>query len=129
MSRLTVLKCKAALKPGMYGDGGTLYLDVAPSGSRSWIQRLVIGGKRKDIGLGGFPLVSLVEAREMAFDNRRLARRGGDPLAGKRETGVPSFKEAVEKTIEATRPRWPQGRTYRKHLAADTGKACVPCFR
>ena len=123
MSRLTVLKCKAALKPGMYGDGGTLYLDVAPSGSRSWIQRLVIGGKRKDIGLGGFPLVSLVEAREMAFDNRRLARRGGDPLAGKRETGVPSFKEAVEKTIEATRPRWRKGgptesiwrRTLEKH--------------
>ena len=45
MSRLTVLKCKAALKPGMYGDGGTLYLDVAPGGSRSWIQRLVIGGQ------------------------------------------------------------------------------------
>ena len=59
----------------------------------------------------------------MAFDNRRLARRGGDPLAGKRETGMPSFKEAVEKTIEATRPRWRKGgptesiwrRTLEKH--------------
>ena len=123
MGKLTILKCKATLKPGLHPDGGTLYLRVAPGGSRSWIQRLVIQGKRSDIGLGAFPLVSLAEAREAAFDNRRLARRGGDPVAGRREAKVPTFREAVEKTIEAMRARWRKGgptesiwrRTLEKH--------------
>ena len=47
----------------MHGDGGTLYLNVAPGGSKSWVQRVSIDGKRHDIGLGGFPVVSLAMAR------------------------------------------------------------------
>ena len=43
----------ALATPGLNGDGGTLYLRVAPGGSRSWIQRLTVNGKRRDIGLGG----------------------------------------------------------------------------
>ena len=106
MGKLTVLKARSNLKPGMYGDGGTLFLRVFPGGSRSWVQRLTINGKRTDLGLGGFPLVSLVEARDMAFENRRLARRGGDPLAAKRKPGVPTFREAARRTHEANLSRW-----------------------
>ena len=65
---------------GRYCDGHGLYLDVQPSGSRSWVQRLVVRGRRREMGLGGFPLVSLDEARAKAFANRKLARAGGDPL-------------------------------------------------
>ena len=97
---------QALAKPGLYGDGGTLYLHVAPGGSKSWIQRLVVHGRRRDIGLGGFPLVRLSEARDLAFKNRRLARRGGDPLAERRRADVPTFREAAESTFEANRPRW-----------------------
>ena len=104
--RLTATKVKAIVRPGMHGDGGTLYLNVASGGSKSWIQRLVIDGKRRDLGLGGWPLVSLKEAREQAFENRRLARKGGDPLAAKRKAKVPTFRVAAEKTFEANRPRW-----------------------
>ena len=68
-------------------------------------QRLAIKGKRRDIGLGGWPLVTLAEAREFAFENRRLARRGGDPLADKRRR-VPTFREAARRTFEANRSRW-----------------------
>ena len=53
MAKLTVAKIRALTKPGMYGDGGTLFLRVARGGSKSWIQRLAIDGKRRDIGLGG----------------------------------------------------------------------------
>ena len=53
MASLTAAKIKNISDPGMYGDGGTLYLRVAPGGSKSWIQRLTIEGKRCDIGLGG----------------------------------------------------------------------------
>ena len=90
----------------MHGDGATLFLRVAPGGSKSWVQRLTIDGKRRDIGLGGFPLVSLAEAREAAFQNRRLARTGGDPLAEKRKAKVPTFRQATEKTHATLKPRW-----------------------
>ena len=106
MAKLTVAKIRALTKPGMYGDGGTLFLRVARGGSKSWIQRLAIDGKRRDMGLGGWPLTTLTEAREAAFENRRLARRGGDPLAAKRKAQVPSFREASKATFEANRPRW-----------------------
>ena len=68
-----------------------------PSGSRSWVQRIAIRGRRRELGLGGFPLVSLKEARALAFANRKLARAGGDPLAEKRRLQrTPTFAAAVE---------------------------------
>ena len=84
MGRLNQAMVRGLTKPGRYGDGGTLFLNIASGGSKSWIQRLAINGKRHDLGLGGFPLVTLAEAREQAFENRRLVRRGGNPLADKR---------------------------------------------
>ena len=98
MGTLTAVKAKSITKPGMHGDGGTLFLRVAPGGSKSWVQRLTIDGKRYDIGLGGFPLVSLAEAREAAFQNRKLARAGGNPLAEKRKATVPTFRQATQET-------------------------------
>ena len=106
MGRLNAAKVKAIKEPGRYSGGGTLFLYVAPGGSKSWVQRLVVNGKRRDIGLGGFPLTSLAEAREKAFANRKLARDGGDPLADRRKAKMPTFREAAEKTFEANRPRW-----------------------
>ena len=82
-----------------------------PAGSKSWIQRLTINGMRRDIGLGGFPLVSLAEARDKAFENRRLARRGGDPLADKRKAKAPTFREAAVLTFEANKARWRHAKT------------------
>ena len=85
-------------RAGRYCDGNGLYLEVKPSGTRSWIQRLVIRGRRRELGLGGFPLVSLKEARARALANRQVARTGGDPLAEKqRARGMPTFAEATER--------------------------------
>ena len=92
---------------GRYCDGHGLFLDVRPSGSRSWIQRLTIRGRRTELGLGGFPLVSLKEARQQAFANRKLARKGGDPLAEKRRTrSMPTFAYATEQVWNQLRPAW-----------------------
>ena len=94
-------------RAGRYCDGHGLYLDVRPTGSRSWVQRLAIRGRRRELGLGGFPLVSLKEAREIAFANRKLARSGGDPLAEKRRaSGMPTFAEAAERVWNDLRPGW-----------------------
>ena len=65
--------------PGRHADGNGLYLFVQPSGTRSWIQRLVIRGRKRELGLGSVALVSLAEAREKALANRKLAREGGRP--------------------------------------------------
>ena len=93
--------------PGRHADGNGLYLFVQPSGTRSWIQRLVIRGRRRELGLGSVALVSLAEAREKALANRKLAREGGDPLAEKRRAqGVPSFAEATARVLEQKRAGW-----------------------
>ena len=93
--------------PGRHCDGNGLYLFVQPSGARSWIQRLVIRGRRRDFGLGCFALVSLAEAREKARANRKLAREGSDPLAEKRRArNIPSFAEAAERVVKQKRSGW-----------------------
>ena len=78
-------------------DGGGLYLLVAPSGSKSWVLRTVVTGRRCDIGLGSVALISLAEAREEAVRLRKIARSGGDPLAERRRERrpVPSFEVAA----------------------------------
>ena len=104
--KLTRKKIHSLRDPGLYGDGNTLFLRIAPGGSKQWVQRLTIHGKRRDIGLGGVSWVTLDEARDAAYDNRRIARRGGDPLAEKRQARVPLFRDAARSTYESLRPRW-----------------------
>ena len=101
---LTAARVRTEKRPGRYFDGQGLYLQVDPSGARRWLQRIVIRGKRTDLGLGGWPLVSLAEAREKALENRRIARSGGDPRMEKRD--VPTFAEAAAEVIELNRPTW-----------------------
>ena len=80
---------------------------MQPTGARSWIQRIVVRGRRRDLGLGGFPLVSLREARVEAFANRKVAREGGDPLANRHRPGnVPAFAEAAERVWKDKNPGW-----------------------
>ena len=86
---------------GRHADGNGLYLYVQPTGTRSWIQCLVIRGRRRELGLGSARLVSLAEAREQALANRKLARSGGDPLAERRRAqGMPTFAEAARAVVE-----------------------------
>ena len=93
--------------PGRHADGNGLYLFVQPSGTRSWVQRLVIRGRRRELGLGAATLVPLAKAREQALANRMLARSGGDPLSEKRRVqGVPTFTEAAQRVLEQKRDGW-----------------------
>ena len=106
MVQLTALKVKAIREPGRYGDGGGLYLVVRPTGSKAWVQRVVIDGRRRDVGLGGFPDVSLAKARERATANRSAIADGRDPQAEKRQPTLPTFREAAELHIESNAVRW-----------------------
>lgn len=76
---LTAQAVKAAREPGKYFDGNGLYLLVRKNGSQAWVQRIVIQGKRSELGLGSPILVPLSAARDTALANRRIAVAGGDP--------------------------------------------------
>jgi integrase len=84
-------------RKGRYTDGNGLYLVVDRSGARRWVLRTVVKGKRCDIGLGGYSIVSLADAREEAARLRKIARGGGDPIAQRRQERriVPTFEAAA----------------------------------
>ena len=106
MGAMTAAKVKALREPGKYRADQTLYLRVRPSGRKSWVQRLTVHGKRRDIGLGPFDLVSLAEARIKAWENRRAVFEGRDPLAERRQAKAPTFREAAARTLEGLRSQW-----------------------
>ncbi|WP_306132233.1 tyrosine-type recombinase/integrase [Roseivivax marinus] len=98
---------RAVKDPGKYFDGHGLFLKVERSGAKRWVQRIVIRGKRREIGLGPVSLLSLADARAAALENRKSARSGGDPLSEKRAaSAVLSFEEAARKVHEIHRPSW-----------------------
>jgi len=106
--RLTAARVRTA-PPGKHGDGRGgfgLRLVVSKAGTRSWVQRLVVNGRVREIGLGGYPLVTLAAARRMALENARAAKAGGDPLADKRRPAAPTFEEAARAAYALRRPDW-----------------------
>ena len=73
------------------------------------MQRIVIDGKRRDLGLGPWPVVSLAKARQRAFANRVAIADGTDPLAEKRRAKVPTFEHAVQRVIALHQGTWKDG--------------------
>ena len=107
MTRLTAKFVREIAKPGRYGDhdGAGLMLEVKPSGSKSYIQRIMVRGRRHDIGLGSVQWTTLSEARAKSQANRKLARTGGDPLAAKRPD-IPTFADASETVLKLHAATW-----------------------
>lgn len=105
MGKLTHKGAKAISDPGMYGDGEGLWLRVANGGSKSWVLRVAVHGKRREYGLGSLKWVTLAEAREMAREMRKAARMGGVPETVRtRQTFT--LAEAAYKVHEAQLPTW-----------------------
>jgi len=96
----------APQKVGLYADGEGLYFRVDKVGCKRWILRTVVQGKRRDIGLGSFKRVSLVQARVRARALRKIARQGGDPLAVREQvcgTRYPEVTQAVNEALALLR--------------------------
>ena len=79
INKLTTQAVKAAV-PGKHGDGAGLWLYKRPDGTARWVLRVTIFGKRKEMGLGAFPAVSLKEVREKADHWRKVAADGTNPI-------------------------------------------------
>jgi integrase len=106
---------KNDLKPGLYGDGGGLYLQVSDFKTKAWVFRFMIAGRARKMGLGDFELVSLKEARRKRDAAYGLVVDGIDPIeeraARKAEQAVEkaktlTFKECAEKYIAAHKAGW-----------------------
>jgi integrase len=93
---LSVRKIAAIRDAGYYGDGGGLYLRVTATGSKAWIFRYSLRGRRRDMGLGAVDLVSLADARRKAEDARKLVAAGRDPLDAKIEESAAAAVEAAK---------------------------------
>jgi integrase len=114
---LSALAVQRLTTPGLHAVGGVagLLLQVKDSGARTWILRVRVGGKRRDMGLGGFPTVTLAMARERAREARLAVDQGIDPVEQRinaRKTAAASsqsnitFQEAARQFIEAKRHEW-----------------------
>jgi integrase len=95
-------------EPGRHGDGSGLYLLVSQSGAKSWMLRVQVQGRRRDIGLGSFAELGLAEARDRARELRKVAKAGRDPIAArdKAKTETPTFEAAAKACHEARGKGW-----------------------
>jgi len=124
MGKLSPAKIKSVTRagehrPGVYGDGGGLYLNVGPTGAASWLFRFMLNGKAREMGLGPLHTIVLAEARERALAARRLRLDGIDPLEAKQAekarkaaeaaalaAALVTFRKAAEGYIEANKAAW-----------------------
>lgn len=105
-SKLSDAKVRAEKKPGRYSDGGGLYLNVSPSVTKSWIFMWVREGKRREMGLGPYPTVSLSQARTKAHEARTVIQSGEDPLVNKRKASEPTFGECASQFLSSMEHFW-----------------------
>lgn len=116
-SELTALDVKRLTHPGggrnvLCAVGGVpgLHLQITPNGGRSWVLRAKVGIMRRDIGLGGFPGVTLSQARDKAREARAMIESGIDPVEKRKAAKAAlitaqrrglTFADAVDKSLAA----------------------------
>ena len=115
LNRLTSLKVAREKAPGMYADGGSLYLRVAPGGSKQFVFRYAMNGRLRDMGIGPVKTLTLAEARERAREARKLLLDGIDPIANKRarvaalrsaDAKAMTFRQCAEGFIKDNEGKW-----------------------
>lgn len=109
-NRLKPIELKRISTPGMYADGGGLYLQVAKRGSKSWIFRYTPprSDRERYMGLGSFQTFGLSEARTKARLCRQQLHEGIDPISAWHDSKkrAKSFPECAREYIEAHRAGW-----------------------
>lgn len=115
IDKLSPLAVSKMTKPGYYGDGAGLWLQVSASGSKSWIFRYTLAGRQREMGLGPTHTVSLASARLQAKEHRLTLRDGKDPLEVRQATRLATalaksrlmtFDQCAAAYIAAHRGSW-----------------------
>ena len=108
--QLNALRVSREVEPAYHADGGGLYLQISPSGSRSWIFRYSLFKRSREMGLGPLSVVSLSEARAEAARCRKLLAEGIDPIEARKARALAlapdglTFRQAAQDYIDAHRP-------------------------
>lgn len=114
-AKLTALGVMKLKVPGMYGDGGGLWLQVTGNGAKSWIFRFTLRGKSREMGLGSAGTFSLAEARDKALMCRKLCYEGIDPIEARRQqrqaaalesARAMTFRQCAAAYIESHKAGW-----------------------
>lgn len=135
---MTATDVRRLTKPGNYSVGGVhgLMLRVEPTGSKRWILRFTVGGKRRDAGLGGYPTVTLAQAREEAREMRAQARRGLDPVQDRKaardalraaQANLITFAQATERFLKKKQSAWSNPK-HRKQWASTLEAYAYPAL-
>lgn len=112
LNRLKPLHLSKMRTPGMYPDGGGLYLQVSKSGAQSWIYRYGLNGRNREMGLGSATVISLAEARAMAVECRKLRQARVDPIDARKnarraqQQDAKTFQACAEAYIESHAAGW-----------------------
>jgi len=115
IGRLTALKVEKAKRPGMYADGGGLYLRVTEEGTKNWVYRFMLSARPRWMGMGPLHTIGLADARNRAAECRRQQYDGIDPIearrAGRQQKRLDAakaitFKDCASKYIAAHRAGW-----------------------
>lgn len=112
-NRLKVLAIEKECRPGTYADGGGLSLIVTETRTKKWELRIAVAGRRRQLGLGVYPRVSLEDARSKANQIRLGASEGRDVVSEKRQVerlaAMPprtrTFRAAFEGYFEMKEPQ------------------------
>ena len=102
-AELPPLSINRLKEPGLWAVGGVagLYLHVNARGARSWILRVVVGDKRRDMGLGGYPDIGVADARQKAREARLKIEQGVDPILLRKQAKSELMAlQATDKTFE-----------------------------
>jgi hypothetical protein len=111
LTSTTCKNAKESAKPRKLADGGGLYLEVMPSGSKYWRMKYRFAGKEKRLAFGVYPDVSLADARERRDDARKVLAAGNDPGEVKKEAKrLATFNN--ENTFEALAREWHKSRSH-----------------
>lgn len=131
---LSALEVNNLRTPGHHAVGGAagLALQVTATGSRSWIFRVLVGSKRRDVGLGSFPEVKLADARRLATQMREQIKKGIDPVEERKkaraalveaQAPVMTFKKAAREVHAIVAPTLKNDK-YRKQWLVEVERHC-----
>jgi hypothetical protein len=134
--KLTARWAACAAHHGHFGDGGGLYLQVSGTGTKSWCFRFTFGGRRREMGLGQFPTISLADARLAASDCRRALNGGLDPIEERLKiksnaklaaARTVTFRECAQRYIATNRTKW-RNEKHSKQWASTLERYAYPVF-
>lgn len=106
LNKLTDTECRASSSERMMSDGGGLYLNVKPSGAKSWAFVWKKSAKRFEMGLGAYPAVRLAQARKLATEYRQSVADGRNPIQDRRKEAEPTFGECADQFLDAMQSQW-----------------------